>query len=153
MLAHGERLRGRLGRWPGQVVALAKTLRRARPLEVTLNGTSWRVWLGFVGNCRYEPAGIAPSWRPRLDDRRLDVRLALADVPLSRSRLLLAAVTGRLPNSHAYAEELVEELRVESSHTRLRLAHDGEPFEGPGDFVIDKRPQRLAIYAPHRIGR
>jgi len=27
------------------------------------------------------------------------------------------------------------------------------PPDGPGDFVIDKRPQRLAIYAPHRIGR
>ena len=153
MLAHGQRLRGRLGRWPGQVVALTRTLARARPLEVTLNGTRRRVWLGFVGNCRYEPAGIAPSWRPRLDDGRLDVRLALADVPLSRLRLVVAALTGRLPSSHAYAEELVEELRVESSQTRLRLARDGEPFDGPGDFVIDKRPQRLAVYAPHRIGR
>ena len=28
----------------------------------------------------------------------------------------------------------------------------GEPFEGPGEFVIGKRPQRLAIYAPHRSG-
>jgi len=151
MLAHGERLRGRLGRWPGQVVALARTLAQARPLEVTLSGRRRRVWFGFVGNCRHEPAGLAPSWRPRLDDGRLDVRLALADVPLSRARLILAALTGRLTSSRAYAEELVEELRVESSHTRLRLARDGEHFFGPGGFVIEKRPQRLAIYAPHRI--
>lgn len=150
MLFHRDRVRGRLARWPAQVVALAVTLARARPLELTLNGTRRRVWLGFVGNCRYEPSGIAPSWRPRLDDGRLDVRLALAEMPLSRTRLILAALTGRLSRSPAYVEELVEELRVESSHMRLRLARDGEHLEGSGDFVIEKRPQRLAIYAPHR---
>jgi diacylglycerol kinase family enzyme len=152
MLVRGERLRALLGRWPGQVVALVKTMAEARPLELTLNGSRRRVWLGFVGNCRHEPAGMAPSWRPRLDDGRLDVRLALADVRLSRPRLIVAALTGRVTSSPAYVEELVDELRVESSQSRLRLARDGEHFEGHGDFVIEKRPQRLEVYAPHREG-
>jgi hypothetical protein len=52
--------------------------------------------------------------------------------------------------SPAYAEELVDELRVESPYARLRLARDGEHFEGHGDFVVDKRPERIAVYAPHR---
>jgi diacylglycerol kinase family enzyme/membrane-associated phospholipid phosphatase len=151
MLAHSQRLRPRLGRWPGQLAALATTLARARPLDVALNGTRRRIWLGFVGNCRYEPSGFAPSWRPRLDDGLLDVRLALADVPFSRARLITAALTGRLPDSRAYAEQLVDELEVESSYARLRLARDGEHFEGPGDFVIAKRAQRLPVYALHRI--
>jgi undecaprenyl-diphosphatase len=151
MLVHAEKLRARLGRWPGQVAAVAKTLVCARPLELTLNGTSRRVWLGFIGNCRHEPSGIAPSWRPRLDDGRLDVRLAFADVRLSRTRLILAALTGRVARSGAYAEELVDVLRVASPHARLRLARDGEHFEGHGDFVIEKRPERLAVYAPHRV--
>jgi undecaprenyl-diphosphatase len=151
MLAHAEELRPRLGRWPGQVAAVAKTLMVARPLELTLNGTRRRVWFGFVGNCRHEPSGIAPSWRPRLDDGRLDVRLALADVRLSRTQLILAALSGRVARSPAYAEELVDELRVESPHARLRLARDGEHFDGHGDFVVEKRTERLAVYAPHRI--
>jgi hypothetical protein len=69
-------------------------------------------------------------------------------VRLSRTRLILAALTGRVPSSPAYAEELVDELRIESPHARLRLARDGEHFEGHGDFVVKKRAERLAVYAP-----
>jgi undecaprenyl-diphosphatase len=151
MLAQRERLRRLLGRWPSQVAALIIALIRARPLELTLNGTRREVWLGFVGNCRYEPAGVAPSWRPRLDDGRFDVRLALADGRFSRPRLILAALSGRIPGSPAYLEELVDELRVESAETSLRLACDGEYFEGKGDFLICKLAQRIEIYAPHRV--
>jgi undecaprenyl-diphosphatase len=151
MLVHRERLRPVLGRWPSQVAAFVVALIKARPLELTLNGTRRRVWFGFVGNCRYEPAGVAPSWRPRLDDGRLDVRLALADGRWSRPRLILAALAGRVPGTPAYVEELVEELRVESPEASLRLARDGEHFEGPGDVVIRKLAQRLEIYAPHRV--
>ena len=151
MLVHRERLRPVLGRWPSQVAAFVVALVRARPLELILNGTRRRVWLGFVGNCRYEPAGIAPSWRPRLDDGRFDVRLALADGRYSRPRLILAALSGRVPGSPAYVEELVDELRVESPEASLRLACDGEHFAGHGDFLIQKLAQRLEIYAPHRV--
>ncbi len=52
MLVHRERPRPWLGRWPSQVVAFIIALVGARPLELTLNGTRRRVWLGFVGNCR-----------------------------------------------------------------------------------------------------
>jgi diacylglycerol kinase family enzyme len=152
MLAKGDRLKPRLGRWPGQLAAFVKTLLDAEPLDVALDGGQRSVWLGFVGNCRYEPAGLAPSWRPRLDDERLDVRLVRADLPLSRSRALLAALTGHLTASKAYTQCLVGELRVESSHPRLRLALDGDHFDGDGSFVIEKIPQRLAVYARHRPG-
>jgi undecaprenyl-diphosphatase len=151
MLVHRERLRPLLGRWPSQVAALIVALAGARPLELTLNGTRRRVWLGFVGNCRYEPAGVAPSWRPRLDDGLFDVRLALAERRFSRPRLILAALSGRVPGSPAYVEALVGQLRVESPGARLRLACDGEHFEGNGDVVIQKRAERLEIYAPHRV--
>jgi diacylglycerol kinase family enzyme/membrane-associated phospholipid phosphatase len=150
MLAYRERLRPWLGRWPSHLAAVIAALLMARPLEVTLNGTPRQVWLGFVGNCRYQPAGVGPSWRPRLDDGRFDVRLALGDVRWSRLRLIVAALSGRLPGSQAYTEEVVEELRVESAHDRLRLACDGEHFEGGGEFVIRKLPRRLEVYAPHR---
>jgi hypothetical protein len=55
-------------------------------------------------------------------------------------------------NSPAYLEELVDELHVQSPHPRLRLACDGEHFEGCGAFIVEKLPRRLTVYAPHRAG-
>ena len=149
-LASGERFKRRLGRWPGQLAGFLKTLLEAQPLDVEVDGRRRAVWMGFVGNCRYEPAGLGPSWRPRLDDELLDVRLLLADLPLSRARLMRAVLTGRLPSSPAYVEYSVRELRVESSRAELRLARDGEHFDGAGSFVVEKLPQRLTVYARHR---
>jgi hypothetical protein len=57
-----------------------------------------------------------------------------------------------LPSSRAYAEYVVSELRVESSRGRLRLARDGEHFDGQGSFRIEKRSERLAVYARHEPG-
>ena len=56
-----------------------------------------------------------------------------------------------MPGSPAYVEELVDEVRVESPGASLPLACDGEHFDGNGDFVIQKLPERLEIYAPHRV--
>lgn len=150
MLATGERLKKRIGRWPGQLVAFTKTLLDAKPLDVEVDGRRRAVWMGFVGNCRHEPAGLGPSWRPRLDDGLLDVRLLLADLPRSRAKLMLAVLSGRLTSSAAYVEYSARELRVKSAHRKLRLARDGEHFDGPGSFVIRKLPKRLTVYARHQ---
>ena len=152
MLATADQLKGRLGRWPGQVVAFVKTLIGAEPLDVELDGRRRSVWMGFVGNCRHEPAGLAPSWRPRLDDGRLDVRLVRADLPVSRVRAVVAALTGRLPSSKVYVSCVARELRLSSSRPRLRLARDGEYFDGHGSFVVEKLAQRLVVCAPHQPG-
>ena len=92
------------------------------------------------------------GWR-RAGDRgstkQLDVRILLADLPLSRLRASLAALTGRLPRSKAYLHFVARELRAESPQPRLRLAHDGEYFDGHGSFVIEKLPRRLLVHARH----
>jgi diacylglycerol kinase family enzyme/membrane-associated phospholipid phosphatase len=152
MLANRERLEPRLGRWLGQVAAFVKTAVEARPLEATINGERRTVWTAFIGNCRHEPAGLGPSWRPRLDDGRLDVRLLRADLPRSRARLALAMLSGHLPRSAAYAEMSVSELRVETSHSRLELVRDGERCDAGGSFVVHKLPERLEVYARHDPG-
>jgi membrane-associated phospholipid phosphatase/diacylglycerol kinase family enzyme len=149
MLDARQHLERRLGRWPAQLIALGKTLLRAEPLELTIDGERRLVWMGFVGNCRHEPAGFAPSWRPRLDDGCLDVRILLADLPLARPRLMLSILTGRLAASHAYRELSARQLRVESTRPRRPLACDGETFEGHGRFLIEKLPQPVVIYARH----
>jgi diacylglycerol kinase family enzyme len=153
MLDARRRLEHRLGRWPAQVAALIQTLLRAEPLELMVGDRRRSVWMGFVGNCSHKPAGLGPSWRPRLDDGCFDVRLLLAESRYSRQRLMSAILTGRLTSSRDYLQFQARELRIESNPPHLRLARDGECFDGHGEFVIEKRPDRVAVYALHQPAR
>jgi diacylglycerol kinase family enzyme len=152
LLAASDRLQPWLGRWGAHVAAFLKTLIGADPLELTVDGRRRTIWMGYVGNCRHEPEGLAPSWRPRLDDRALDVRLLYADLPRSRLRALLAALSGRLPRSKAYAQYQAARLRVESAQSQLTLSQDGEYFDGRGTFTVEKPEKRLLVFARHEPG-
>jgi undecaprenyl-diphosphatase len=103
--------------------------------------------MGFVGNCRHEPAGFAPGRRARLDDGQLDVRLLLAERRLSRLRLLGALLAGRLERSPAYETFATTRLRIDSPDGPLRLAADGDPISA-GSSVTVAKAGRLAVYAP-----
>ena len=144
-----ERLEHRLGKWPAMVIALVQVLRRSRPMEVEIDGRARKLWMIFVGNCTYHPHGFAPSWRTRLDDGRLDVRLVDASMPGGRLRLIAAVLTGRLGRCRMYEESQVAELRVRRLDGDRRLARDGETFEGSADFTITKCAEPLLVYAPH----
>ncbi len=143
-----ERLERRIGKWPAVVVALASVLRRAEPLELEIDGRRRRVWMAFIGNCRYHPHGFAPSWRERLDDGQLDIRLVDAASPFSRTRLVLAVLTGRLGRSRVYEERIADRLEVRSLNGALRLAADGEVFDGPSEFSIVKGDDPLNVLVP-----
>ena len=143
-----ERLEGRIGKWPAVFVALAQVLRKAEPVEVDLDGRRRRIWMIFIGNCVYHPAGFAPAWRERLDDGRLDVRVVDADQPYARLRLLLAVLTGRLGRSRVYETWTTRRLEVRSHQGPLRLARDGETFDGPEEFVVCKSDEPLTVYVP-----
>jgi undecaprenyl-diphosphatase len=144
-----ERFEQRIGKWPALVVALARVLRHARPTIVEIDGTRQSLWMIFIGNCRYHPHGFAPTWRARLDDGQLDVRLVNAREPGSRARLLLAVLTGTLSRCRVYEERLVTELRVQTLMDGTRLARDGETFEGSGEFTVRKQDTPLMVYVPH----
>jgi undecaprenyl-diphosphatase len=116
-------------------------------VNITLNGRRRLLWMVFIGNCAHEPAGFAPSWRPRLDDGLLDVRLLSGEVPLARLRLLLSILSGRLTRSAAYERALVSAVEVSAARP-LRLGRDGDSFQGPAEFHIAKRPRQLVVYAP-----
>lgn len=143
-----ERLEGRIGKWPALLVALGGVLRQGQPVRVEIDGRERSVWMIFVGNCRYQPSGFAPTWRERLDDGTLDVRLVDASQPWARLRLLLAVVTGRLGRCHAYEAFTTRELRLQALDGPLRLARDGETFDGSGAFTIAKEERPLSIYVP-----
>ena len=143
-----QRLESTIGKWPAVVVALVRVLRRASPVDLEIEGQRRKVWMVFIGNCRYHPAGFAPSWRERLDDGQLDVRIVDGSRPWSRVRLLLSVVTGRLGRSRAYEQRYVRSLKVRSLDGQLRLARDGETFDGPEEFTISKAGDHLLVYVP-----
>ena len=143
-----ENLEHRIGKWPAVVVALWRVLRKSEPVELELDGERRRIWMMFIGNCRYSPSGFAPSWRERLDDGQLDIRIVDGTHPWSRAQLLLSVLTGRLARCRAYEQRYVRQLHVTSREGRLRLARDGETFDGSEEFTICKADQPLLVYVP-----
>lgn len=143
-----EALESRIGKWPALLVALFNVLRRSTPVRLEIDGTPRQVWMIFIGNCGYQPAGFAPSWRERLDDGLLDIRLVDASQRYARTRLLLAVATGRLARCRVYEAWTTTSLHVRSLDGPLRLARDGETFDGPDEFDIRKEERPLAVYVP-----
>ena len=149
LVAAREAIQDRIGKWPALVIALARVLSRAEPVELVIDGRHRRLWLGFVGNCHYEPPGFAPTWREVLDDGDLDVRLVDASRPLARTRLVVSVLTGRLGSSAVYEQRRVKELTMDSS-APFTLATDGELIEVEPTVTIRKREPTLEVFAPHR---
>ncbi len=145
-----EGLEGRIGKWPALAVAIVRVLRGGDTVEVELDGRRRRLWIAFVGNCRYLPDGMAPTWRERLDDGRLDVRVVDAGHPFCRTRLALAAATGTLRRSRVFETWVTNRLDVRSADGPLRLARDGETFDGTDAFEVAKTGERLAVFTPRR---
>jgi undecaprenyl-diphosphatase len=135
-----------IGKWPAMALAMTRVLRKAEPVFVEVDGQPRRLWTLFAGNGHYHPAGFAPSWRERLDDGCIDVRLIDADKPLSRLRLVAAVLTGRLGESRVYEQRLVGSLPVRTRQGALRIARDGEVGEGPGHMTLRAAERKLVVY-------
>ncbi len=142
-----EKREERLGKWPAMAVALLRVLRSAESVTVTVDGVERDLWTLFAGNGHYHPAGFAPSWRDRMDDGCIDVRLIDAARPLPRTRLTLAVLTGLLGRSRVYEERVVGRLPV-GSREPLRIARDGEVSEGPAELVLRAATVPLVVYRP-----
>jgi diacylglycerol kinase family enzyme/membrane-associated phospholipid phosphatase len=143
-----EKREGRIGKWPAMAVAMAKVVRDAQTVAVTVDGEQRNLWTLFAGNGHYHPAGFAPSWRERLDDDCIDVRLIDADRRFARTRLVLAVLTGSLGRSRVYEERVVGRLPVVSRQGGLRLARDGEVEDGPGHLMLRAADKSLIVYRP-----
>jgi undecaprenyl-diphosphatase len=143
-----ERHQKRIGKWPAMALALARVLRGADAVFVEVDGQPRRLWTLFAGNGHYHPAGFAPSWRERLDDGCIDVRLIDAEHRLSRLRLVAAVLSGRLGRSRVYEQRLVGRLPVRSRQGGLRIARDGEVADGPGHLTLRAAADKLVVYLP-----
>lgn len=143
-----ERREGALGKWPAMAVAMARVLRGARPVHLEVDGQDRRLWTLFAGNGHYHPAGFAPTWRERLDDGCIDVRLVDAARPLARTRLVLAVLTGRLGRSSVHEQRIVAKLAVRSRQGGLPVARDGEAGQGPERLLLRAATRPLVVYRP-----
>lgn len=153
LVASRERLEERLGKWPATLWSGLRILLGGEPIEVDIDGRRRRVWLLFIGNGRFIAEGVAPARRERLDEGLLDVRLVGADQPWARTRVLLSILTGRLGRSRAYERWTAREVHIRSRQGPLRLARDGETWQGPEEFTVRKRPGALLVLQPPTASR
>jgi diacylglycerol kinase family enzyme len=143
-----EKREGRLGKWAAAIIAAVIVLWRAQPMRVELDGVRRSIWMIFIGNCEYRPPNLAPLTRDRLDDGHFDLRFVDGSRPFSRVRLLAALATGRLSRSRVYERRLVDAIEIRSLDGPLRLARDGETFDGGSYIRVTKHGERLAVFAP-----
>lgn len=165
LVAEREKLEGRIGKWPGAVVAATRILPDVAPVRFTSPRRSVEAWLAFIGVNRYFPKTIIPRRRRSVDDGVLDVRIARSDVAASRFRVLTNLVLGgrlsgalrrvpplgRLLGVDTFTATTLD-FRVDERPDAGGFAHDGEVVAPASSYrvriAIDERPLRL--YAPLR---
>ncbi|MPZ74194.1 MAG: glycerophosphatase, partial [Nitriliruptorales bacterium] len=143
-----EKWQQRWGKWPAAAAALITVLAHTEPLTVRIGGVNRKIWLLFVGNGAYHPRGFTPSWRPRLDSGVLDIRYVRADLPFSRTRFAIAAVTGALLNSRTYVQEVHDRIRIDALGEPIALACDGEAHADGHVFNFAAHEEAIRVYRP-----
>ena len=153
MVNRRDRYSHRMGKWPPTAYALLGTLRHGKPVDLEINGRKVPVWVVFVGNGRYIPRGLAPSWREQLAGGVLDVQYLRADRRLGRTRAVLASLIGIVERTSVYGSLESGRVSIRSHSGPQPAAHDGEVTD-PVDsveFAIDER--RLTVYRPADPGQ
>jgi undecaprenyl-diphosphatase len=143
-----ERWQGRVGKPAAAAIALLSAARQQRPLRLVVDGQEHEVAMMFIGNGRYQPQGFAPSWRPRLDDGRLDLRMVTVAGRAPLLRLALSILTGRLGRSRLYVEDDPVDVHITRRDGPGLLATDGEIAAGPAELDVRKLPRGLIVYRP-----
>lgn len=141
-----EKLEGRIGKWPAAALAMFRVLAAARPLDITLDGRRQAVWMLFVGNGQYSPRDQVPMSRPSIGSGTLDVRYLPSTPFLSRTRLVVAALTGTLGSSPTYVHSAVRGLDVAVRGPEVALATDGEVTADGSRFEFRTDDSGLVLY-------
>ena len=113
------------------VVAAFGQLRRNDRITVTIDDHRHDAWMVFVGNGRYGEGVLDLADRESIDDNALDVRIARADRPLARLRIVAALLLGRLASSQAIEQFTCTSTTLRVGRAEVEVALDGE-VEAPG---------------------
>lgn len=150
LAGHRDRLRGRLGTWLALAVAGIRTLGHAEPVEALIDGRRHRIWLAFVGNCRYASWGAVPTSRSQLADGQLDIRLITMPRRASTLRAFTALLAGHLRIVSGYSAWRSPQLHLACAEPSATLAHDGETGTAGPSVTFAKHPTALAVFQHDR---
>lgn len=154
MVRTRDKLRRRFGhgKRAAMLWALLAAARRSPLLTLDLqadhDGHACRSPFVFVGNNEYLMEGFDIGTRERLDAGRLSVYTANRCTVGGLALLALRALFGRLKQAEDFAAMSARRLRVETPHTRLLVATDGELniMETPLEYRIV--PGALQVLVP-----
>jgi undecaprenyl-diphosphatase len=138
-------------RWPkglATVAAAWEQLRHGRRFVVTVDGRSYRAWMVFVGNGRYGRGLLRLNSRESLDDNTLDFRLARADSPLARARVVLALLLGFLDRSPLLVQRETRQLELSLDRREVEVALDGEVQRLEPPLRYRSLPAALSVLVP-----
>ena len=148
-----ERLEKKLGKWPAAMIALVRVLKGQKPLRLEIDGRRMRVWMVFAGNGAYGHSDGAPTRRVKINDGVLDVRVLKASSRLPLVRAMLASLPIATARRGVIESWRAPSVKIKSFDGPLRLAADGETFDGPKSFSIEKdEPLRVLVLAPKANG-
>ncbi|UQX90299.1 hypothetical protein M6D93_09565 [Jatrophihabitans telluris] len=147
-VATREGLEHRLGKPLAAAVSVVRTLAREVPMTLLVDGRRHSSALVFVGNGGYQPTGFAPSWRPRLDDGLLDLRLLDVGRRWAALRIAMSLLTGRLERSPLYIEQRVASTEIVIVEGSTLLARDGEVSEDESRIRYGVMPGALRVFCP-----
>lgn len=146
MVRRRDKYSKRMGKWPATAYAILRTLRHEQPIDLTVNGEKHPIWILFIGNGRYTPRGLAPSWRDQLAGGVLDVQYLRADRRFSRTRAIIYSSIGVARLSKVYGELEAAHVRIESLSGPKPVAHDGEVTDPKDAVELAISDRRLIVY-------
>lgn len=141
-----ERWQTRLGKPLAAAIAIVSVLRHSPPLAATVDGVPRRLVMLFVGNGAYEPRGLWPRRRERLDTGKLDVRFVDAPGRIGTLGLLAMALSGGRTRTARLIEARQERLDVHIPGDAGQLARDGEISDAAHRAHFSVRRQALTVY-------
>ncbi len=138
-------------RWPKGLATGAaawEQARHGRRFEVTVDGRTYRAWMVFVGNGRYGKGLLRLNQRESLNENCLDFRLARADSPLARARVVLALMAGVVDRSPLLVQREVRRLELSVDLEEMEVALDGEVERLSSPLCYRSRPAALSVVVP-----
>lgn len=153
-IVHHREKQQQLGRskWAAFVWAIMAVMRRFSFVRVHLmaNGKEFtgRSPLFFIGNNRYEMAGLHIGRRPSLHEGKLSGYLTKSTSRWGLLRLAVRALFGRLRTEREFVSFATDEIRAETRRPKINVAVDGEVMEMNGPLHYRIRPGALRVIVP-----
>jgi len=150
-----ERQRRGQRKWIAMAAATVMVWRRYRRVTVAIEGDAGsretvRTPFVFVGNNRYQLAGLDFGSRPSLDAGQLHVCMAPELSAAGVLGVLGATLTGRLVNFERFESLEVTELTIDAWRPQLGIALDGEIVTLRTPLRFRTRPGALRVAVPRQ---